>query len=139
MSRQDKLDIRSARIHVVAGILEDEEERVLIADRARSRSMQDHWEFPGGKVITGESATAALRRELFEELGIEIAAPRLFQRIEHDYADLKVAIDFYRVDEWQGTPAGAEGQQIKWVDKNSLHQQKLLPADAPVIDALIQQ
>lgn len=139
MSRQNKLDNRAARIHVVAGILEDEENRVLIADRTHSRSMQDHWEFPGGKVITGESATAALRRELYEELSIEIAAPRLFQRIEHDYADLKVAIDFYRINEWQGTPAGAEGQQIKWVEKNSLHRQNLLPADTPVIEALIQQ
>jgi len=58
---------------------------------------------------------------------------------EHDYPDFSVAIDFYLVDEWQGIPTGAEGQQIKWAAKTTLHQQNLLLADAPIIDALNQR
>jgi 8-oxo-dGTP diphosphatase len=137
--RQVGLDSHHPRIHVVAGILVDEKNRVLIADRLRSGSMQDHWEFPGGKVILGESPETALRRELSEELGIEVITSCHFKRIEHDYPDLRVAIDFYLVDEWLGIPIGAEGQQIKWAARTTLHQQNLLPADAPIIGALNQR
>jgi 8-oxo-dGTP diphosphatase len=126
------------RLCVVAGILVDESNAVLIADRAQSRSMQDYWEFPGGKVATGESRLAALRRELREELGIEIDGARHFTRIEHDYSDLSVSIDFFIVESWRGAPEGREGQQLAWVDRRDLAGAGLLPADAPVVDALLE-
>ena len=124
------------RVRVVAGILCGSQGNVLIADRVRSRSLQDHWEFPGGKLIDGETAEAALSRELQEELGIVVRAAQHFQHLEHDYPDLNVAIDFFLVSDWQGEPSGVEGQQVKWVTINTLNEQKLLPADAPVIEAL---
>jgi 8-oxo-dGTP diphosphatase len=126
----------SPRTKVVAGILQNELGRILIADRTRSHSMQDYWEFPGGKINPGESADDALRRELVEELGIEIGPLRHLLHIEHDYPDLSVAIDFYLVAVWEGTPDGREGQQLKWVDKATLHLQNLLPADAPLVEIL---
>lgn len=122
--------------HVVAGILHDADDRILIADRAQSKSMREYWEFPGGKVDRGESAEAALHRELAEELGIDIEAPLHFKHLTHDYPDLTVSIDFYLVREWLGTPSGLEGQQIQWVSRSSLGAQNLLPADAPIIEAL---
>ncbi len=124
------------RVDVVAGILKKAGGLVLIADRTRSHSLKDCWEFPGGKVDVGESSSSALSRELTEELGIEVLAAEHFRHIEHDYPDLKVAIDFYLVTDWQGDPRGAEGQQIKWVEAGTLHQQSLLPADAPIVEAL---
>ena len=123
---------------MVAGILQDAHDRVLIADRTRSRSLKDHWEFPGGKVDGNESSEAALKRELAEELGIDIELVRHFQHIEHDYPDQSVAIDFYLVPKWQGTPDGKEGQQIRWVARAALNAELLLPADEPVIEALKQ-
>jgi 8-oxo-dGTP diphosphatase len=109
---------------------------VLIADRDRAGSMRDHWEFPGGKVADGEAREPALLRELEEELGIRVTSARHFHFIEHDYPDLRVGIDFYIVDGWEGEPAGREGQQLRWVPRHALHEQRLLPADAPVIDLL---
>ena len=137
MSRQTELSGgATARVRVVAGILQDDDGRILIADRTRSHSLKDHWEFPGGKVDGDETAEAALKRELVEELGIEISQIRHFRHIEHDYPKLSVAIDFFLVAEWQGTPAGREGQRIRWVDRVTLGGEMLLPADAPVIEAL---
>jgi len=125
-----------SRVRVVAGILQDVNGAVLIADRARCRSMTEYWEFPGGKVAAGESAEAALERELLEELGIGIGAVKHVHCIEHDYADLKVAIDFFLVAEWTGTPAGREGQQLRWVSRSALGRARLLPADAPIVELI---
>ncbi len=125
-----------SRVKVVAGILQRPDGQILIADRLQSRSMKAQWEFPGGKIAAGESAEAALRRELGEELGIEVVEAQHFQYVEHDYPDVCVAIDFYLVPAWQGTPDGIEGQQVRWVEKSSLDTANLLPADAPVVEAL---
>jgi len=98
--------------------------------------MRDLWEFPGGKVEKGESAASALYRELAEELGIKPLEIEQFERIEHDYPDLLVSIDFFIVSAWQGTPRGLEGQQLRWIDVDALDSGLLLPADAPLIESL---
>ena len=124
------------RIRVVAGILSTADGHVLIVDRCRSRSMQDYWEFPGGKLHEDETPEQALARELSEELGVEVIRARHFQHLWHDYDDLKVAIDFFLVDDWQGEPKGIEGQQLKWVARSELDQLPLLPADMSVVETL---
>ena len=100
--------------------------------------MQEFWEFPGGKLGPAETAEAALRRELKEELDIDVTNARFFKRIEHDYPDFSVGIDFFLVSDWRGDPKGRENQRIKWVPMTTLDEQNLLPADAPVIDALME-
>ena len=136
MSRQTGLKPGHGRVSVVAGILIDSDDQVLIADRYRSRNLRDHYEFPGGKVAQGESAEAALTRELSEELGITVTGARFFDAIEHDYPDILVSVQFFRVNSWEGEPTGLEGQQIRWVQRAHLHEQNLLPADEPVVKAL---
>lgn len=135
MSRQAELTTGRRRVSVVAGILDDDG-RILISDRAQARSMQEHWEFPGGKVQPGESAGAALCRELNEELGIKVLKYDHFQTIQHDYPDLSVEIDFFTVSRWQGRPEGVEGQALRWVMRDMLTSERLLPADTPIVDAL---
>jgi len=98
--------------------------------------MREFWEFPGGKLSRGESALDALRRELSEELGIDIAACAHFCSLEHDYPDTRVAIDFFLVRQWQGTPSGIEGQALRWLGPAEILPGMLLPADAPVLELL---
>lgn len=134
MSRQARL-----RIHVAAGILENGHGDVLLAERLDDGPFQGLWEFPGGKVKHDESARAGLRRELHEELGIEVVDSEPFLRMSHDYDDRSVDLEFFRVTAWRGDPAGMEGQKIRWANVERLDAAELLPADAPLLEALRQQ
>jgi len=98
--------------------------------------MQEYWEFPGGKLTSGESADTALRRELVEELGIEVSSCEHFRTLRHEYPEWHVVIEFYLVTSWAGTPSGLEGQQLKWLKPAELSSEILLPADAPLIPLL---
>lgn len=108
----------------------------MITDRQNASSMQDFWEFPGGKIMQGESSADALGRELNEELGIRITVFDSFFSLQHDYSHIQVGIEFFLVSEWQGNPCGIEGQCLRWVSIDELGESKLLPADQPLVDAL---
>ncbi len=125
------------RLSVVAGILQNGQREVLIAERLGDGPFHGMWEFPGGKIDECENAPTALKRELAEELGITVLESRFFMRLEHDYPDRHVGIDFYFVDRWSKEPRGVEGQALRWVRVEDLPSAKLLPADVPVIEALI--
>jgi 8-oxo-dGTP diphosphatase len=75
-------------------------------------------------------------RELAEELGIEFTACEHFCSLEHDYPELRVAIDFFLVRQWRGTPSGIEGQALQWLRPSDMSRELLLPADAPVLELL---
>ena len=121
---------------VAAGILCDNAGRVLITERLCNGPFNGLWEFPGGKISTGETAQAALSRELAEEIGIEVTQCSSFMRLRHEYEDRIVAIEFFIVSDWNRDPTGCEGQALRWVLKDALNAAELLPADVPVIEAL---
>ena len=123
------------RLRVVAAALFDAEGRVLIAERPAGKHMAGWWEFPGGKVAAHESDTQALVRELREELGVEARPDREVMTLSHDYPDRVVDLVLWRAS-FDGVPRGLDGQQLKWVDCESLGAERLLPADRPFIAAL---
>ena len=122
--------------NVVAGILRDDEGRVLICERIEQGPFHGLWEFPGGKIGNGEAPADALARELAEEIGIELDEVREFMSLRHEYPDRHVAIAFFIVEKWRNEPRGLEGQRIKWVPASELANEDLLPADLPVVDKL---
>jgi 8-oxo-dGTP diphosphatase len=126
----------SAAVRVVAAVLHDAHGRVLIAQRAPGKHMAGYWEFPGGKIIPGESSEAALARELAEELGISLRRCHPLLQLRHDYPDRVVELDVFLVDDYGGEPTGLEAQALKWVAAAQLAGEALLPADRPIIDAL---
>ncbi len=123
-------------LRVAAGILEDADGRVLIAERLGDGPFHGMWEFPGGKIGDGETADEALRRELLEEIGITATTVQAFQSLDHRYPDRRVSIDFFLVADWDGEPRSCEGQQIRWLSADELDDANLLPADKPVIQKL---
>jgi 8-oxo-dGTP diphosphatase len=124
------------QLHVAAGILRDSSGRILITERLCDGPFDGLWEFPGGKIADGETSTQALIRELAEELGIEVAMSQPFMELHHEYPDRIVDIEFFVVTSWGGTPAGLEGQGLRWVLPSDLDPDILLPADVPVLEAL---
>ena len=126
-----------ARIHVVAGALFNKLRQVLIAQRLPGSHMAGRWEFPGGKLEEGEPRLEGLRRELREELGVEIGAAEPLICYEHEYPARTVILDMWQVIDYRGEPAGLEGQALKWVLPADLGQIDLLEADAPIVKALL--
>ena len=126
-------------IDVVAAIVRDEAGRVLITQRTPGRSMAGWWEFPGGKIEPGETAAVALARELAEELGITVRGCRPYERLEHAYADRRVRLEVRAVTGYEGSPAGREGQALRWVAPRELPSAGLLPADLPVAARLAEE
>ena len=124
------------RLRVVAAALFDDAGRVLIAQRPEGKHMAGWWEFPGGKVASGESDCDALVRELREELGVETRAHREITTMTHEYPDRIIELALWHVSLTSGEPRGLDGQQLKWVDCQSLGKERLLPADLPLIPVL---
>jgi 8-oxo-dGTP diphosphatase len=109
---------------------------VLIAKRPKGWHQGGLWEFPGGKIEPGEDGRAGLRRELREELGIEITIARPLIQIRHRYADRAVLLDCWRVSHWEGEVHGREGQRIAWARPEALDERRFLPADKAILTAL---
>lgn len=134
LARQAQLS--SAPVEVVAAVIERPDGSFLLAQRPAGKVYAGYWEFPGGKVEPEEPLAAALKRELHEELGIEVerAYPWIVQT--YAYAHAKVRLNFFRVRAWQGEPHGKEDQRLAWQRAAAVDVAPLLPANAPVLRAL---
>ena len=123
---------------VSAVALIDRDGRVLLAQRPEGKSMAGLWEFPGGKIESGETPEAALIRELHEELGIETwqscLAPLTFA--SHTYETFHLLMPLFACRKWEGTPIAKEGQTLKWVLPKDLRTYPMPTADVPLIPIL---
>jgi len=129
----------SAQIVLVAAVaLVDADGRVLLAQRPAGKLMAGLWEFPGGKVDTGETPEAALIRELAEELGIDVTVSCLapFTFASHTYPDFHLLMPLYVCRKWSGIPAAREGQRLAWVRPARLADYPMPPADVPLVAML---
>ena len=109
-------------VHVVAAVLRNRDGEVLLARRPEHAHQGGLWEFPGGKVEKGEAVEAALRRELAEELGVVCGSACPLITVSHRYSDKHVWLDVWELTDWTGTPAGREGQPLRWVHPDALHE-----------------
>lgn len=123
------------RVHVVAAVIRDAAQQILLALRPSAKHMGGLWEFPGGKCEVGESPQQALSRELQEELGIVIENPQPLIQVRHDYPDLHVLLDVYTVHEFSGTAHGAEGQEVRWVAPSALSDYQFPAANRSIVTA----
>ena len=123
------------RIHVMAAVIRDAEQRILIAKRPDHAHQGGLWEFPGGKLEPGESRLEALQRELREELGITVQQARPLIDLQHNYPDKHIRLDVWEVSEFTGTAHGAEGQPVQWVTEQQLPSYAFPAANQPIVAA----
>ncbi|MGL4206798.1 MAG: 8-oxo-dGTP diphosphatase MutT [Aeromonadaceae bacterium] len=126
------------RLWVAVGVIENDRGQIFICQRASRQHQAGKWEFPGGKVEEGESLQQALRRELFEEIGIEVEACEPLLKIEHDYPDKAVLLDVWRVTAFSGKPYGKEGQPGLWVAREELANYDFPDANQPITQRVMQ-
>ena len=128
---------RPVELEVVVGIVRDDWGGVLVNQRRPGTHLAGLWEFPGGKRHSGEGREAALKRELHEELGIDVVAAAPLLLLHHEYSDRRVHLDVWSVLEFTGAPRSRESQVIDWVPVDALSSLELLPADAPIVAVLL--
>lgn len=126
----------SKTLTVVAGLLW-KEDTVLACQRRLDDRFGGKWEFPGGKVESGEEPAAALRRELEEELGVIAEIGELVWRTEHQYSGFPpVEILFFTITKFEGEPENRAFQQIRWMHPARLLQLDFLEADLPFVEKM---
>ncbi len=123
---------------VAAMALVDADGRVLLARRPEGKAMAGLWEFPGGKLLPGETPEAALIRELKEELGLDITESCLapFTFASHRYEDFHLLMPLFLCRVWDGTPVALEGQELKWLRPGEMKNLEMPPADVPLVAML---
>jgi len=122
----------------MAGVLIDQDERVLLAQRPPGKHLAGAWEFPGGKLEPGESAQDGLARELREELGIEAGAGEPLARVPWAYGPKRLLLDAWTLRRWEGTPQPLEHTALQWADPHAVDLALLAPADRAILQAILQ-
>lgn len=122
-------------IEVVAAIIHDEEGRIFATQRGYG-PMKDGWEFPGGKMESGETPEEALKREIWEELETRIEVEQLFETIDYDYPDFHLTMHCYICKIESGKLTLKEHEAARWLTKEQLSSIDWLPADRSIIGHL---
>lgn len=125
----------SKHIHVAVGVIL-RNDTCYITQRSADVHQGGKWEFPGGKIESGESVFSALQRELQEEVGIAITGSNPLQEISHDYGDKAVTLHVHTVADFTGEPFGKEGQHGQWVKLSALVELDFPAANQVIIAAL---
>lgn len=126
-------------IRVVAAVIRavnNENKPVIFATQRGYGEFKGGWEFPGGKIESGETPQQALKREIMEELDTEIAVGELIDTIEYDYPNFHLSMDCFWCEVIRGELILKEAEDAKWLTKEHLADVKWLPADVTLIEKI---
>lgn len=124
-------------IRVVAAVIKGvnkEGRPVIFATQRGYGEFEGGWEFPGGKIETGETPQEALAREIMEELDTEISVGNLIDTIEYDYPTFHLSMDCFWCEIVKGDLVLKEHEAARWLDKEALNSVEWLPADITLIE-----
>jgi 8-oxo-dGTP diphosphatase len=120
------------RTVIVTAALIIEQGRILVTQRKQDTSHGLLWEFPGGKVEEGEDPRQALRRELKEELDVEVEGGTLFDAVFHFYPEYPVLLLVFRCRVKKGSLKPIGCHNLRWVILKELEKLAMPPADDPI-------
>lgn len=121
---------------VVAAVIEDND-RFLVTRRQAGVHLAGLWEFPGGKIDSGETHAAALQREIREELDAGLEVGELVFHVTHEYPERTISLFFYRC-RLVGQPRPMLGQEMRWVARAELATLGFPPADEELLERLLE-
>ncbi len=127
------------KIRVVAAVIRavnNENKPVIFATQRGYGEFKGGWEFPGGKIESGETPQQALKREIMEELDTEIAVGELIDTIEYDYPNFHLSMDCFWCEVIHGELILNEAEDAKWLTKEHLADVEWLPADVTLIEKI---
>ncbi len=128
--------LSSIVLDVAVAIIRRENE-ILITKRPEHVPQGGLWEFPGGKQQEGETLEVCLRRELREELGIEVGALRPFQSFLHKYSAYQVVLHSFSCELKKGIPVPRESHEMMWVSPSHLSCYEFPKANGPIISSIV--
>jgi 8-oxo-dGTP diphosphatase len=132
-------DERTKIIPVLAALIFNDKNEILIAKRKSFLSRGNLWEFPGGKLKIGESLEECLTREIKEELGIHIKVKKLWYAINYSYPDKNIILLAYLAVYVKGVLSLSDHSQVKWISIPNLNLVKFSEADIPLVNKLLDE
>lgn len=122
------------QIEVVAALIK-KDNKILITKRNYG-TFKDMWEFPGGKIEANEDHITALKREIYEELNVDIEINNYFMTIDYDYPDFHLTMHCYFASIIDGTLTLSVHDDVYWADGSNIKQFDWIPADIELINKL---
>ena len=126
------------QITTVAGVILNEENKILctLRDQGKYEYVSFKWEFPGGKTEEGETKIQTLKRELMEELEIEVDVKDFFYQVEHDYPDFHLSMAVYECELLSSNMKMNVHKGIKWLNPKDMMSLDWAAADVPVAELI---
>lgn len=118
-------------VNVALGLIKNNN-KILLMQRL-SEPYKNYWELPGGKIESDETAEQAVKRELQEELGIEVLESVFIQQFYYDYPEYSVNLEVFEINKFSGQITGKLGQNLTWVDFSNYQEYLILPATLNII------
>ena len=126
-------------VNVVGAVIVNERNQIFCALRSPEMSLPNLWEFPGGKIELGEQPKETLKRELMEELKIEVAVGEEVENTYYEYESFTIQLTTFYAKIISGIPELMEHADYKWMNVEDLHILEWAPADIPAVDKIQKQ
>ena len=126
-------------VKVVAAIIKavnENGETIIFATQRGYGDFKGGWEFPGGKIESGETPQEALKREIIEELDTEVSVGELMDTVEYDYPQFHLSMDYFWCQIVRGNLVLKEHEAARWLTKDELNNVEWLPADITLIEKI---